>query len=151
MFYTSFSNADPTTRLYRENKRILDEAKAAKTRSEEIFQNKRLKLINEQSGYNGVILKLPYNKMELKTMVDESSHFSFPKTTSGEHYVYALRILSGGKDITRMPAEMIHMYALSGEKIRKYAWMVPVVVDEDTYIRLDGSNTSRFSNDLFKD
>ncbi|MCH8286718.1 hypothetical protein IIB79_09365, partial [candidate division KSB1 bacterium] len=54
-------------------------------------------------------------------------------------------------DITRMPAEMIHMYAPSGEKIRKYAWMVPVVVDEDTYIRLDGSNTSRFSNDLFKD
>lgn len=143
IFYTSFNNEDPSTRLYRESKQYLDQVIGEKEKIEKLFQQKRLKLIDEQSGYNGVILELLNNKMELKAAVDVDGSFSFPKITNGPHYVYALRILSGNKDITKVPVEMIHIYALSGEKFKRYSWMVMVDVDEDTYIRLDSSNTSQ--------
>ncbi|MCH8286818.1 hypothetical protein IIB79_09870, partial [candidate division KSB1 bacterium] len=143
IFDASFRGIDPSNRLYIENKDYLDKVIGEKDRAEDLYREKRLQLIDEQSGYNGVIYELLKNKIVLKTIVDENGHFSFPKLENDDYYIYSLRILSGNKDITRVPSEMIHIYALSGDIIRKYSWMVRITVDEDTYIRLDSSNISQ--------
>jgi len=143
IFDASFRGINPSNRLYKENKAFLDQVVAEKDKAEDIYQEKRLQLIDEQVGYNSVIYELLMNKIVLKGKVDENGHFSFPKLENADYYIYALRILSGNKDITRVPKEMIHIYAFSGDAIRKYSWMVRITVDEETYIKLDNSNISQ--------
>ena len=140
IFRLTVGNADPSTSVYRENRAYFDRVAAERDSIELLFDEKRKRLIEQQSGYNGVVEKLFENKMLFKAQVDEKGHFLFKKVSNDDYFIYTLKIVSGDEDITRIPADMYYLYALRGETIRKYSWMVKVSVDEKTYIRLDGSN-----------
>ena len=146
IFRVTLSNADPASRIYKQNKIHLESFIAERDSIENIFNNFRGDLLDQQNGYNGVIAQLIDNKLLLKAQVDEQGKFRFTKVEDGNYYLYALIILSGDQDVTRIPAEMYHIYALSGNLIKKYSWMVNVTVQENSTIRLDAQNTS----DVFK-
>ncbi len=146
IFRVTLGNADPASRIYRQNKIHLDSVFAERDSIENIFNNFRSELLDGQNGYNGVIAQLIDNKLLLKAQVNGQGKFRFPKLENGDYYLYSLLILSGDQDVTRIPAEMYHIYALSGNLIKKYSWMVNVTVQENTAIRLDAQNTS----DIFK-
>ncbi len=123
-------------------KPILDSVIAELDSIENIFNNFRSELLDRQNSYNGVIAQLIDNKLLLKAQVNEQGKFRFWKLENGDYYLYSLLILSGDQDVTRIPAEMYHIYALSSNLIKKYSWMVNVTVQENTAIRLDAQNMS---------
>ena len=142
IFNVALSGADPSSRLYIENKIYLDSVIAEKDSVVKVYNDIRNTLLDKQNGYNGVIAQLIENKLILQAEVGERGEFKFPKLEKGDYFLYALKIVSGDEDITRIPAAMYHIYALSGESIRKYSWMVKVSVEEDSFIQLNASNTS---------
>jgi hypothetical protein len=142
IFNVTLSRADPSSRLYRENKKHRDSVVAAKDSVVDIYNDSRKSLLDKQNGYNGVIEQLIKNKLILQAEVGELGEFKFSKLEKGDYYLYALKIFSGEEDITRIPAEMYHIYALSGVSIRKYTWMFKVSVEAESFIQLNNSNTS---------
>jgi len=130
------------TQLYESSKKYFDYIKAQEDSVKKLYDAKRNQLINQQSGYNKVIAQLINEKVYLKSEVDKNGHFKFRKLENGNYYIYALRIISGGKDVTHIPSYEYYLLALSKQDIKKYSWMFKMSVKENTYIRLDSTNMS---------
>ena len=139
LFNVTYGDIIKRTRLYQESKNYLDKVKADSDSVDALFAEKRNELIEQQRGYNSVIASLIENKVIFKAEIDNTGHFSFLKIPNDDYFIYALKIVSGDKDITNIPADMYYVYALSGETMRKYSWMFKITIHEDTYVKLKES------------
>ncbi len=145
-FKMAFGDRVRQDRRYINAKNYLDEILKNKEDAGKLYKTKRDQLLERQKNYNLYIGNLIDNNVVMKSEVDGAGKFKFDKVENGEYYIYALRVIAGEEDITDVPGDLYFIYALSGNIVRRYSWMVPLTIDEKTTIRLEKSNMSR----LFK-
>ncbi|MCP4723519.1 MAG: hypothetical protein GY863_00710 [bacterium] len=141
-FRVAFGENVRQDRTYITAKNYLDGILKAKKDADELYKTKRDILLERQKNFNLYIGNLIDNNVVMKAEVDMDGKFKFPKVENGDYYLYALRVIAGEEDITDVPGDLYFIYALTGEAVRRYAWMTPLTVDEETTFRLDKTNMS---------